>query len=150
MVSVFHNSSCIIQVESNYQGSIPHDEYLQKFVAQTKITLAPWGNSHETIRAAEALNYGSIPLLITSKENPHEYIHKFFRAIPAFYADSWEEAREIVDNALRKWDSRKLDDMQEEGMKWKKNYQECKWSDMNRIMSYGLGSGVATTKFDNA
>jgi hypothetical protein len=66
--------------------------------------------------------------------------------IPAFYADSWEEAREMVDDVLTKWESRKLDDMQMEGMKWKRDYQECKWSDMNRIMSYGLGNDVGATK----
>ncbi|KAL7489577.1 hypothetical protein ACHAW6_015240 [Cyclotella cf. meneghiniana] len=148
MVKVFQNSSCVIEVEKRFRGNVPRDQYLQKFVAQTKITLAPWGNNHESIRTAEALNYGSIPLLITNTSNPHEYINKFFRPIPALYAASWKEARGVVEDVVANWEAKRLDELQIEAMKWKIDYQRCKWNDMYQIMSRGLahvGSAIVNS-----
>lgn len=131
---------CSLRAVTNGGAKLSKEEYLDNFVSQSKITLAPWGNNHESIRTAEALNYGSIPVLINNYANEHEYLTKFYRPIPGLYVNTWEEARDKVMDALSEESTSELDRLQAEVVEWKQEYLRCIHSDMAKIFSYAASN----------
>lgn len=131
---------CTLRVVTDDSAKLTKGEYLDNFVSQSKITLAPWGGNHESIRTAEAVNYGSVPVLINNNANEHEYLNKFYRPIPGLYATTWEEARGKVEDALSGESASELDRLQAEVVEWKQEYLRCIHGDMAKIFSYAASN----------
>ena len=64
MIEALDPDLCYIESSSGFMGKQTEVDYAQ-FVGNSKFTLCPWGNTEETIRFFDALEIGSIPIILS-------------------------------------------------------------------------------------
>lgn len=96
------------------RGDLSQRQYFEN-LQQSVFTLCPTGNGDETYRVAEALNSGSIPILVHSY-----YTKRWLSDAPFVMLDSWKGINERISTLLA--NATHLNQLQERVVRWWHDY----------------------------
>ena len=115
------SQTCFIESSSRFLGARPATEYA-RFIRDSKFTLCPWGNNKETIRLYDALEIGSIPILL-SGASFIEYMLSIVPGHPFVIIEKWDEVTGVLDYYAEHPDQ--LVAQQAHSLEWWDHFQEA-------------------------
>ena len=122
MIEVLEPSKiCLIEASSGFLGTRQSQDYAQ-FVLDSKFTLCPWGNNKETIRLYDALEIGSIPILL-SGASFIDYMLSVVPGHPFVIIEDWIEVAGVLEHYEMHPDQ--LVAQQAHSLEWWNQFQEA-------------------------
>ena len=121
-------SSCDMLVNLRFKTGLSPLSY-QTYLSDTVFSLVPAGQSNETIRFADALTMGSIPILRKAEAS---FLDHFFSRPPVIVVDNWMDALPAM-KKLRQSPEQLLE-LQRKCTAWWKRYNECVASDIRALL----------------
>jgi len=119
---------CKIILQKKFLGNMSALQY-RSMMCDSIFALAPWGANPETIRLADALECGAIPITLHTK-----YIDKLPGPVPWIIANSWTDAHRLMLESLKKG-PKYLQQLQVQNILWWKKYLKCARKHISAILS---------------
>jgi len=127
MVNTF-NQNCHIILQKKFLGNMSALQY-RGVMCDSIFSLAPWGANQETIRLADALECGTIPITLH-----HTYIDKLPGPVPWIIGKTWNEALNLMKDSINKGPKYLLQ-LQEQNILWWKKYLKCSRKHISAILT---------------
>jgi hypothetical protein len=122
MMEVLNPSQiCLIEISIGFLGNRQSQDYAQ-FVLDSKFTLCPWGNNKETIRLYDALEIGSIPILLSGATFV-DYVLSVVPGHPFVIIEDWIEVAGVLEHYEMHPDQ--LVAQQAHSLEWWNQFQEA-------------------------
>ena len=138
--SIRRNSSSgvegMLSVSLKFKGDVREFGYSKFGLSNCAISLTPQGNNPETIRFADSLSVGSVPLSIRSQVQ--YFTSKFYSQPPMLLAEDWDDALSVVNRYSLASERNKLDTIQKDAVEWYQNLLRCQTSDFARIIEMAI------------
>jgi len=122
---------CHLSVQRKFRREIGPYSYQVHYLSTSKIGFCPRGTGPETMRFAEVLGAGTVPAML-----PSNFHSVTFSRFPGVIASSWPKVFAKIGELLK--DPERLDEVQEECVKWYRRLRECERAGIDVLLRHAL------------